>query len=175
MHHARRILLHILTATALCTFHAALAETAEAQSVSHGGGDFGLGLIIGDPTGINGKYFLSPEIAIDGSLGFSFIGRDHIQLNADFLWHFGIQRWSAVSLDLYLGVGPILGIVDHDDRRGRNYGDGGLWIGARGPFGASLSFNSVPIDIFLEIAAALWLVQDVDLDLDAAVGVRYWF
>jgi len=31
--------------------------------------DFGLGLIIGDPTGVNCKYMLSPDLAVDGAVG----------------------------------------------------------------------------------------------------------
>lgn len=158
----------------LCLAIHAAPNTASAQSVSHGGGDFGLGLIIGDPTGINGKYFLSPEMAIDGSIGLGFIGHRHVQLNMDFLWHFGVQRWSAVGLDLYVGVGPMLGFYDHDDRRNNNRDDE-LWLGARAPFGASLSFNRAPFDIFVELALGLWVVHDVDADLDAAIGARFWF
>lgn len=148
------------------------AAPASAQSLAHRGGDFGLGLIIGDPTGVNGKYFLSSELAIDGAIGFGVLGGHHTKLQADFLWHFGVDRWSAAALDLYLGVGPALAVHDHHDH---NHDHGNLWIGARAPFGASLAFSKVPLDVFLELAVGLWLVEHLHTDLDAAIGVRYWF
>ena len=70
-------------------FSLALAPSAHAQR----GGDFGLGLIIGDPTGLSGKGFVSETNAIDFAVGFSFIHGDHLQLHADYLWHFDIKRW----------------------------------------------------------------------------------
>jgi len=155
----------------------ASAAAQSRASVSHREGDFGLGLIIGDPTGINGKYFLSQELAVDGSLGFGFIGGRHTKLQFDFLWHFGLERWPAAGLDFYVGVGPALAISDghyhYDRNHAHDHGD--LWIGARAPFGASLTFTKVPFDIFLEIAAELWIIDHAVLDLDAALGFRYWF
>ena len=145
--------------------------SAQAQSVSHGGNEFGLGLIIGNPTGISGKYFLSREIAIDGAFGLGVIGGEHLRIHGDVLWHFGITQWPAAGLDLYVGVGPVLGSHNHNNNNNHD----SLWVGARGPFGASLTFNGAPFDIFLEIAANLWLVEDVRFDLDAALGGRYWF
>ncbi|MDD9943388.1 MAG: hypothetical protein OXU20_20275 [Myxococcales bacterium] len=145
------------------------ASATRAQSGAHGAGAFGLGLIIGNPTGVNGKYFLSREIAIDGALGFGVIGDGHVRLHGDVLWHFGVAAWPAAGLDLYLGVGPVL------SSRNRRRDNDSLRLGARGPFGAALTFTGAPIDIFLEVAANLWLVDDVRLGLDAAIGARYWF
>lgn len=149
-------------------------KPARAQSsIAHRGGDFGLGLIIGDPTGVNGKYFLSSEMALDGAIGFGVLGGHHTKLQMDFLWHFGVERWRAAALDLYLGVGPALAIHDYDHGHRHYHGD--LWVGARAPFGASLTFTKVPLDVFLELALGVWLVEHVHTDLDAAIGVRYWF
>jgi hypothetical protein len=138
--------------------------------------DFGLGLIIGDPTGVSGKGFLSEEMAIDGAVGFELINGDRIGLHMDVLWHFPIEQWENAALDLYLGVGPTLGF--HDRGRGRDRDDDDddhIHIGARGPFGLAVMFNPARFDVFLEVAAKLWLVEDVDFDLDAAIGGRYWF
>ena len=146
-----------------------VSGAAQAQSGSHGANEFGLGLIIGNPTGVSGKYFLSREIAIDGALGLAFIDGEHLRLHADVLWHFGVAQWPAAGLDLYVGVGPVL--ASHHHRRDND----GLGLGARAPFGAALTFTGAPIDVFLEIAADLWLIDHVHLGLDAAIGVRYWF
>lgn len=135
--------------------------------------DFGLGLIIGDPTGVSMKGFLSEDTAIDGAVGIELIGGDDLHVHADFLWHFDIKQWSSARLDLYLGVGPTLGFHDgggkgHDD-------DGHLHLGARGPFGLAVTFNPARFDVFLEVAAKLHLIDKVRFGLDAAIGGRYWF
>jgi hypothetical protein len=136
---------------------------------------FGLGLIIGDPTGLTLKGFLTPETAIDGAVGIGVLGGDDLHVHADFLWHFQVQRWDAAALQLYLGVGPELGLHNHPDPpppHPDNHDH--VFIGVRGPFGLAVMFNA-PFDVFLEVAAGLWLVQDVRFHLDAAIGGRYWF
>ena len=49
--------------------------------------NFGLGAIIGKPTGISGKYWLNNENAIDAALGYSFENNSSINIHADYLWH----------------------------------------------------------------------------------------
>ena len=152
-----------------------IAASPSAARAQPAGGDFGLGIIIGDPTGLSGKGFVSETNAIDFAVGFGFIGGDHLHVHADYLWHFDIKRWSSAQLDLHLGVGPKLGMHFHDDGPGRGRDDDWVGIGARGPFGLTMRFFEAPFDIFVEIAAGLWIVPDPDFDLDAAIGGRFWF
>jgi hypothetical protein len=145
-----------------------LLAVASSKTAAQETGDFGLGLILGDPTGVNCKYMLSPDMAIDGAIGFGVIGGGHLHIHSDFLWQFDIQQWPAGSLDLYLGVGPTLAV-------GNKKADADLLLGVRGPLGVSFLFSKVPLDIFLEVAIGLFIVEKVDWDVDAAIGVRYWF
>src|SRR3954462_2363907 len=55
--------------------------------------DFGLGLIIGDPTGVTMKGFVTQDTAIDGAIGFAVLGGEDLHVHADFLWHFEVKRW----------------------------------------------------------------------------------
>jgi hypothetical protein len=148
-----------------------IAHAAPAAAQSQEGRGFGLGLIIGSPTGLSLKGFLSPEHAIDGAVGFGLIGGDDLRVHADLLWQFRIQSWSSAALDLHVGVGPELGFHGHRDP----HGDDHLNIGVRGPIGLSLMFTPAPFEVFLEIAAGLWIVERPDFHLDAAIGGRYYF
>ena len=151
----------------------ALAPSASAAQSDR---DFGLGLIIGDPTGLSMKGFLSEDTAIDGAVGVELIGGDALHVHADFLWQFDIKQWESAALDLYLGVGPTLGFHDGKGRdRGDHDDDGHLHLGARGPFGLAVMFNPARFDVFLEVAAKLHLIDKVRFGLDAAIGGRYWF
>jgi hypothetical protein len=147
---------------------------ARAQSDSQSGKNFGLGLIIGDPTGLTLKGFLTRETAIDGAVGIGLLGGDDLHVHADFLWHFPIQHWDSAALDLYLGVGPELGFHHHPHHPPPDDDHHDVFLGARAPFGLAVMFNA-PFDVFLEVAAGLWLIQDVRFHLDAAIGGRYWF
>lgn len=144
------------------------ASRAEAQAERH----FGLGLIVGHPTGMSLKGYLTPDTAIDGAIGFGDTFR-HIHMHADYLWHFEVQRWEASNLQLYLGVGPELEVHTHP-APAREDGRTDFFIGARAPFGFSLMF-SAPFDVFAELAAGLWFVEDPRVHVDAALGARYWF
>ena len=130
--------------------------------------EFGLGLIIGDPTGLSLKYFVSPEFAVDGAVGLGLLGKEALHAHVDALWHFEIQRWPSAALALYLGVGPKLAIKDKRD-------DSDLRIGARAPFGLALMFAEAPFDVFVEVAAGLWLIKKPGFDVDVAIGGRFWF
>src|SRR5258708_2242053 len=73
----------------------ALAATTPPSSVSTGGlrpsgssgsGNFGLGVMLGEPTGLTLKSWTSGSTAFDVGVSYSF---DHyVELLADYLWHF---------------------------------------------------------------------------------------
>lgn len=144
------------------------ASRAEAQVERH----FGLGLIVGHPTGLSLKGYLTPDTAIDGAIGFGEATR-HIHLHADYLWHFDVQHWEASKLQLYLGLGPELEFHAHPSR-GASDSRTDFFIGARAPFGFSLMFGP-PFDVFAELAAGVWFLKDPRVHVDAALGGRYWF
>jgi hypothetical protein len=143
-------------------------ERSEAPAERH----FGLGLIVGHPTGLSLKGYLSPTTAIDGAIGFGDTFR-LIHVHADYLWHFEVQRWGAANLQLYLGIGPELAV---HARPGPARPDGrtDFFLGARAPFGFSMMF-SAPFDVFAELVAGLWFLEDPRVHIDAALGGRYWF
>ncbi|HTM18944.1 MAG TPA: hypothetical protein VL172_00485 [Kofleriaceae bacterium] len=142
---------------------------------------FGLGLMLGSPTGLSGKYFVGRSTAIDFGVGFIGCcrGRDGLHLHADFLWHpIDLVHTEPFELPLYFGIGGRFFNYGWDYRND-NYD--GTAIGVRAPIGIAFDFNNVPLDVFIELAFVLdFLVDDpyrdrLYLDLDGAVGVRYWF
>ena len=98
-------------------------------------------------------------------------GLEPLRVHADFLWQFRIQTWPSAALDLRVGAGPELGFHGHANHRNNDH----LNIGVRGPIGLSLMFNPAPFEVFLEIAAGLWIVERPAFHLDAAIGGRYYF
>ena len=132
------------------------------------GGKFGLGVIVGEPTGPSFKYWTTGRTAIDGAAAWSMAENAGMHLHADYLFYhnFSLIKVDKGRMPLYIGVGGRIRFAEGnaDDR-----------IGVRIPVGLEYIFTSNQVDIFLEIVPILDLAPDTDLDFNAALGVRYFF
>jgi len=73
---------------------------------------FGLGIILGEPTGLTAKKWLSTDTALDFAAAWSFGGEDSITLHADFLQHkFNLIKIESGSLPVYYGIGEVKWVV----------------------------------------------------------------
>lgn len=139
-------------------------------------GEVGIGVIIGDPTGISGKKWIDDENAVAGALAWSLSDGNSIQLHADYLFHrYGWFQPKELKgrVPLYFGVGGRVKLKDDDNGKGKN--DGDILIGVRFPLGLSYIFSEAPFDIFVEIAPIFDVVPDADFELTAAIGARFYF
>lgn len=146
-------------------------STANAQQTE---GKIGLGLMVGEPTGISFKTWTSQNTAIDAGLAWS-VGRfDAVRLHADYLWHdFGILGGEVNKgrLPVYYGIGGRLIFADdHPDP-----GDNNAVLGARVPVGVNYLLEDSPVGFFFEVAPIVNIIPETDFDVDAALGVRYYF
>ncbi len=128
---------------------------------------FGLGVIIGEPTGPCFKHWLGNKSAVDGAIAWSFDRHGSLHIHADYLLHV----FSAVDVDrgwlpFYYGIGGRIkfGHDDDDDR-----------LGVRIPLGFEYLFDNAPPGIFLELVPILDLVPKTDIEYNAAIGIRYYF
>lgn len=143
----------------LAVFITAFVATASAQ------GKFGLGIIVGEPTGVSMKLKLSSTSAIDAAAGWSFVKYGSLHLHADYLNE--ITRLAS-EVPFYIGIGGRLKTNNnekHEDTR----------LGVRVPFGINYEPSSTPVDLFFEVVPVLDLAPSTDLNLNAAIGVRYYF
>lgn len=151
---------------------------------------FGLGIMLGAPTGLSGKYFLGPDTALDFGVGtiYEYRNRRGFHAHVDFLWHpVSLVSAPAFELPLYFGVGGRLLRGDYcynyDNGRCDYYYDDYAALGVRGPLGIAFDFNRVPLDVFLELAFVFDFVVDRDrdradaiyVDINGAFGIRYYF
>ena len=143
---------------------AALALPASAQS-----GRAGIGFIIGEPTGISGKLFITENTAFDAGAAWSLVKDSNFHLHADYLRHnfsilkreFGITEG---ELPLYFGVGGRMRFDDDDSR-----------VGVRLVAGVSYIFDNAPLDVFFEVSPIMDLAPKTELDFNAGAGLRFWF
>jgi len=127
--------------------------------------DFGIGIIIGEPTGFSFKKWSSGTTAVDGAIGWSFGQESRLHLRGDYLVHnFDLFQVETDKVAPYYGVGGRIKIVGDETR-----------IGVRFPLGINYIFQKVPLDIFVESAAVLDMGPRTRFEFNAAVGIRYSF
>jgi len=125
---------------------------------------FGLGIILGEPTGVSGKLWTSGTNAFDFAAAWSFTGDGNLLLQADYVWHiFRLIPVPEGKLPFYVGVGGEV-ILVHDPV-----------IGVRVPLGLDYMFGNAPVDIFVELVPILRLAPSTDFDFAGGIGARYWF
>jgi hypothetical protein len=129
-------------------------------------GNFGLGIILGKPTGVSAKLWNGRTTAFDGAAAWYISGNEGaMQLHANYLKHnFEIFQVEEGQLPLYYGIGAKI-VLGSD-----------VGFGVRVPLGISYIFNNdLPLDTFLELAPTLNLMPSTGFDIDGAIGVRYYF
>jgi hypothetical protein len=138
-----------------------IAYNSQAGSGDRG---FGIGVMLASPrSGITCKAWIGNPAAIDGGLSWS-LREDWVEIHADYLYHFfNLIPVPQNKIAPYLGGGGLLHISQHPG------------IGARVPLGIDFIFDSLPLDVFLEIVPMVDLLPETAGDLHAAIGIRYFF
>jgi hypothetical protein len=128
---------------------------------------FGLGVIVGEPTGADAKLWLTDVLAIDAAAGWSFHDHTDFYLHGDLLLHkFDLIPVTRGQLPFYIGAGGLLRF--RDDHRDNQ-------VGVRVPVGVSYMFDNAPVDIFAEVAPAIDVAPGVRGEITGGIGIRYWF
>ncbi|MBI4720978.1 MAG: hypothetical protein HY770_07130 [Chitinivibrionia bacterium] len=137
-----------------------VAGTAAAQDQG-----FGLGIILGEPTGVSIKNWMTQRTAFDLGIAWSFGGReDALHVHGDYLVHnFSLIPVEKGKLPVYFGIGGRIKFADDPN------------VAVRIAVGLDYLFADAPVDIFLEIVPMLELTPDTDFELNGGIGVRYFF
>ncbi len=141
---------------------------------------FGAGIILGEPTGISLKGWISSDRAIDGAIAWSLHENSNFSIHADYLFHnMDLIKPGKGQMALYYGPGLRLRTWSGHRywRHGHWYDDDGgrAGLGIRFPVGLAYLPAKGPVDIFLEIVPGLDLVPSTEFDINGALGARYWF
>lgn len=137
---------------------------------------FGLGLVLGSPTAITGKYWLDSTHAIDMGLGYWF--GDYVDIYGDYLWHFprafSTARHPISEIIPYIGVGGDLHVANHPPPNpDNNHPNVGVF--GRIPFGLEWLPSSAPLGVFLEVVPYVQLIPGLGVWIGAGIGARFYF
>ena len=125
---------------------------------------FGLGIILGEPTGFSAKMWTSPTNAVDAGLAWAFARNGYLHIHADYLWHFADAIQTEERFVPYVGIGGRIGVG----------GDKGRF-GARLPGGLAFWPRSIPLDVFLEVALIMDVAPATEVSINGGIGARYFF
>jgi hypothetical protein len=127
---------------------------------------YGIGIILGEPSGLSGKYWLNNTNALDFGLGFSFtsFNNSRIQLNCDYLWNNYNLFKTTEKLIIYYGPGIKLLTGGSNDAK----------LGVRGVAGVGWFMKDAPLDVFFEVAPVVYLIPGTIFKVDGEIGARYF-
>lgn len=128
--------------------------------------NFGIGIILGEPTGLSGKYWISEDKAFDAALAYSFLDDNKsLAFHADYLYHLNGIIDRHYKMPLYYGFGVRFRLRENKDNS----------FGVRGVIGLIVYLREAPVDIFFEVAPVFRLLPNTNIDFDIAIGARYFF
>jgi hypothetical protein len=163
----KRNLLHplLVVAAVAVAILAAAARPARA--------DIGVGLFVGQPTGLDVKLGLQRKTALDIVVGWDDFDDDRSgYAHFTFLVNLANARGSSVLIPFRLGVG---GAIMED---GGDFGDD-INVGVRAPFEIGIRFRRTPLEVYGEVALVLVLIDENNnrdnVDADGGVGLRVYF
>ena len=128
------------------------------------GHGLGIGLMIGEPTGISCKGWVTNSGAIQ--LGVGWPSTSHTggtAVSVEYLWHSHVFR-SRESFPLSYGLGAIVGASNDINI-----------FGLRGAFGIAWWPRGSSLDVFLELNPTIYLKPASSFEFDFGFGARYFF
>lgn len=160
-------MLKVIKIIFICALVVSPMEAFAGDSPIKGGGDFGLGLELGDPGtwGAVGKIWIDRENAFQPAVK---LGGGNALLQLDYLWHdYDVIHPKQGLMPLYFGVGGDLSLQNN------------VAVGARGVVGISYIFNrdNVPVDIYVQVVPEIWFYSGgvSTFYLYGDLGSRYYF
>ncbi len=141
------------------------------------GGNFGLGIILGDPSGISAKIATSPINSVNLVLGYNQY-RDYgwrnnknccydggqLYVGGDYVWYnYNLIHVSKGKLPLYYGPGLNATISNYSS------------FGVRFVLGLEYQFADAPFDLFLEIGPGINVLPNTWANGSGGLGARFFF
>lgn len=130
---------------------------------------FGLGAIVGEPTGLTAKAFITREHALQVHAAWDFTD-SAFDIILDYLFHIDafVLDTDFIDLPLYVGAGLKIGQeVAQPTAR--------VFFGVRAVIGIAAEFTTMPMEVFFEAAPVLGITPKIRADVDAGIGIRYFF
>ncbi len=138
---------------------------------------FGLGFILGEPTGLSFRWFFHEQQGLDALAAWSW-GYDHharMLFHVDYLFRFyDLIPIPAGDTALYVGPGMRIGAYDHH-RWDDNDPEWWFLVGFRVPGGILYQVRSFPLEVLFEIAFVMDILPSFWPGFNIGLGLRFCF
>ncbi len=125
---------------------------------------FGVGIVLGEPTGFTAKMWSSRTTAAVATIAWSTETDNHFHLQGDYLVHaLNAIRIESTGLTPFIGIGALA-----------RFGDGDR-VAVRVPVGLDYYIRSSGIEIFFELTPLMEISPDTEFDVAGGLGFRYFF
>ena len=152
------------------TYHSFIRHTSQDSN-------FGIGILLGEPTGVSAKFFLDPKTAIDAGLAYSF--DSFFMVFGDYLWHlespFTVDNDFTRRLKIYVGGGAGLKFSSKNEFERIRDHDDSVEVFVRVPVGAEWRPIDPPIGVFVELGPGLKLIPGASAMFFGDIGIRFYF
>jgi len=126
----------------------------------------GVGLRLGDPTGLGVKLMNQSEHSLNLAAAWGLGEEAAPVLQGDYvLYNYSLLNleFGAGTMPLYYGLGAHVRLADNTG------------VGIRVPVGLDFKLNSMPLDILFELVPTLALAPSTDFEIHGGLGVHYFF
>jgi hypothetical protein len=149
--------------TTLADTTAVAADPASGSAFTAESG-FGIGFVLGTPSGVSGSLPLGKTNAINAVIGYDLNSDANLFLQADYVWiQPGLIPVESGTASLYYGPGAFARLAKNTA------------FGIRGVIGVDYRFANEPLQLFLEVGPGINLIPDTKANVGAGLGLRYYF
>jgi hypothetical protein len=125
---------------------------------------FGVGIVLGSPSGLSGSLPMGETNAINAVIGYDAVGHANLHLQADYVWiRNEILPVESGRVSLYYGPGAFAVISGH------------AALGVRAVVGVDYWFQEAPVQLFLELGPGINVLPNTAPAASAGLGARYYF
>jgi hypothetical protein len=147
----------------LCLVFSAVLASGNAMAFEAEEG-FGVGFVLGIPSGISASLPLGEKNAINGIAGYALNRGANFNLLADYVWiENDVLPVESGRVGFYYGPGAFTEISRETTA--------GIHVVA----GVDYRFQETPLQIFLQIAPGINVIPDTKIALSGGWGLRYYF
>lgn len=141
---------------------------------------FGLGFLLGEPTGLSFRWFFYETQGIDAlaAWGWGWNHHQKIVIHADYLFRFyDLIPIPKGDTALYVGGGLQMGMFDNSPYDNYYHDDHDWWflLALRLPGGILYQVKSFPIEVLFEVAFLFNILPDLAADFNVGLGLRFCF
>lgn len=147
-----------------------LIASALASPLNRDPEGIGVGLVVGDPSGLSFGIHPENRTWFDAAVAWNFES-DAFHIHGDALYTLtDLQSPDMPDLHfpVWVGLGPSLSVAS------QKYNGSQTVVGLRIPVAMAFRHDNVPIELFLEVAPTVNLYPSTNVDLTGGFGVRYY-